>query len=186
MNVETTAIPGLLVITPKVFGDARGFFFETWQQERYEAAGVREVFVQDNLSRSAHGVLRGLHYQTQHTQGKLVQVLEGEVYDVAVDLRAGSPTFGQWHAEVLSADNRKQFWVPAGFAHGFCVTSEFALFAYKCSDRYHPQSEVSLLWNDPALGIPWPITEPTLSEKDRNGIALADLQRGQLPTVVFA
>ncbi len=186
MNVETTAIPGLLVITPKVFGDARGFFVETWQQERYEAAGVRETFVQDNLSRSARGVLRGLHYQTQHTQGKLVQVLEGEVYDVAVDLRAGSPTFGQWHAEVLSAENRKQFWVPAGFAHGFCVTSEFALFAYKCSDRYHPQSEVSLLWNDPALGIPWPITEPTLSEKDRHGIALADLRREQLPTVVFA
>jgi dTDP-4-dehydrorhamnose 3,5-epimerase len=181
MNVIETPIPGVLIIEPKVFGDERGFFLETWNQARYREAGIAETFVQDNLSFSRRGVLRGLHFQNPHPQGKLVHVLQGEVFDVAVDIRIGSPTFGQAVAEVLSADNKRQLYVPPGFAHGFCVTSDTALFAYKCTDLYHPESEGSILWNDPDLGIAWPVTEPELSAKDRAGTHLADLPRERLP-----
>ena len=182
MQVHQTKLPGLLIIEPKVFGDERGFFMETWNQERYASLGVTEdTFVQDNLSFSRRGVLRGLHYQQINPQGKLVYVLQGEVFDVAVDIRVGSPTFGQWESIVLSAENKKQFFVPKGFAHGFCVTSETAMFAYKCTDKYNPQAEFSVLWNDADLNIPWPVTEPELSAKDSQGIKLADFAQENLP-----
>ena len=175
MRVEPTELPGVLILEPRVFGDARGFFTETWHARRYAEAGLREAFVQDNLSFSQRGVLRGLHYQNPHGQGKLVYVLQGTVFDVAVDIRVGSPTFGRWVGVTLSAENRRQFWVPPGFAHGFCVTSETALFAYKCSDYYAPEHEGSVLWNDPAIGIAWPVREPTVSPKDAAAPRLADL-----------
>ena len=152
MNIEELSLPGVLLITPKVFGDARGYFVETFARERYAEAGVDLPFVQDNLSRSPKGVLRGLHLQHPHGQGKLVQVVEGSVFDVAVDVRVGSPTFGKWAGAELSADNHCQLWVPPGFAHGFVVTSEHALFSYKCTDTYHPECELSVLWSDPAIG----------------------------------
>ena len=176
MNVLATPLPGVLVLEPRVFGDDRGFFMETWQAERYAEAGL-PPFVQDNLSFSQRGVLRGLHYQEPGGQGKLVQVLQGEVFDVAVDIRQGSPTFGQWHGVTLSSQNRRQFWVPAGFAHGFVVTSETALFAYKCSAPYAPQHEHSIRWDDPDLGIAWPDVgeAPKLSAKDAAAGALRDL-----------
>lgn len=180
MNVQTCDLPGLLIIEPKVFGDARGFFFESWNHQRYLAAGVDTRFVQDNFSFSGQGTLRGLHFQNPNGQAKLVSVLQGEVFDVAVDLRRASPTFGRWHATTLSAENRRQFYIPAGFAHGFCVVSETALFYYKCSDYYAPQHERTLLWNDPQLGIPWPFSDPILSEKDRKGVPLKDIPPGQL------
>lgn len=180
MNVTETPLPGVLVIEPKVFGDDRGFFMETWQAERYEQAGL-PPFVQDNLSRSARGVLRGLHYQEPVAQGKLVSVLDGEVFDVAVDIRHGSPTFGQWHGVTLSAGNKRQFWVPAGFAHGFVVTSESALFAYKVSAPYRPEYDHSLRWDDPALGIAWPVEQPTLSGKDSSAPTLAGIPVEELP-----
>ena len=181
MRILPTRLAGAVVIEPRVFGDARGFFMESWNRTRYAEAGIDVDFVQDNLSLSRRGVLRGLHFQNPNAQGKLVQVLQGEVYDVAVDIRAGSPTFGQWEAVLLSADNRRQFYVPPGFAHGFCVTSEMALFAYKCSDVYNPAAEASILWNDPDLGIPWPVSEPELSPKDRDGVRLCDMPRDRLP-----
>jgi len=181
MQIHETALPGVLIIEPKVFGDQRGFFMETWNQGGYAAAGLPETFVQDNLSRSRKGVLRGLHFQKPNPQGKLVYVLQGEVFDVAVDIRLGSPTFGQWASAVLSADNKRQFYIPPGFAHGFCVTSDTALFAYKCNDKYNPQAEGSVLWNDPDLGIPWPISDPELSGKDAQGTRLADIQMSRLP-----
>jgi dTDP-4-dehydrorhamnose 3,5-epimerase len=181
MNLIETTLPGVVIIEPKVFGDERGYFLETWNQARYEAAGLPEAFVQDNLSFSRRGVLRGLHFQNPHAQGKLVYVLQGEVFDVAVDIRLGSPTFGQWVAERLSADNKRQFYIPPGYAHGFCVTSETALFAYKCTDLYQPQAEGSILWNDPDLAIPWPVSDPELSAKDRTGIRLAAFPRERLP-----
>lgn len=181
MNIIETRLPGVIVIEPKVFGDDRGFFFETWNQARYAAAGVPETFVQDNLSFSRRGVLRGLHFQNPHAQGKLVYVLMGEVFDVAVDIRVGSSTFGQWASVVLSGESKRQIYIPPGFAHGFCVTSESALFAYKCTDAYVPQAEGCVLWNDPALGIEWPIAQPELSEKDQQGIRLAELPRERLP-----
>lgn len=167
-TVTPTAIPDVLVLEPKVFGDARGFFFESFNQRDFEqVTGLNVTFVQDNHSKSAQGVLRGLHYQIQHPQGKLVRVVQGEVFDVAVDLRRSSPTFGQWVAEVLSADNKKQLWVPPGFAHGFLVLSESAEFLYKTTDYWYPEHERSLLWSDPALGIDWPISEaPQLAGKD--------------------
>lgn len=165
-----TAIPDVLVLEPKVFGDARGFFFESFNQRDFEqATGLQGVtFVQDNHSKSARGVLRGLHYQLQHPQGKLVRVVAGEVFDVAVDIRRSSPTFGQWVGEVLSADNQKQFWVPPGFAHGFLVLSEAAEFLYKTTDYWYPEHERSLLWNDPQLNIGWPLhgQQPLLAAKD--------------------
>ena len=175
MQVTKTAIEGVLMIQPKVFGDERGFFLETFQAERYAEAGINETFVQDNHSHSAKGVLRGLHFQKKHPQGKLVQVTSGQVFDVAVDIRQGSPTFGQWVGILLDAKSHQQFYVPAGCAHGFCVVSEEADFHYKCTDYYQPQDEGSLLWNDPAIGIDWPIENPTLSEKDQKAGTLADL-----------
>lgn len=181
MQVIDTPIAGVRIVEPKVFGDTRGFFMETWNQARYAEAGLPERFVQDNLSFSRRGVLRGLHFQNPNGQGKLVYVLQGEVFDVAVDIRLGSPTFGQSVSAVLSSENRRQFYIPPGFAHGFCVTSETALFAYKCTELYDPKAEGSILWNDPALGIDWPIAEPELSAKDTAGIALADFPRERLP-----
>lgn len=181
MRVDTTAIPGVLVVSPKVIGDARGYFVETWAEDRYVEAGIRGPFVQDNLSRSARGTLRGLHLQEPFPQGKLVSVVEGSVVDVAVDVRAGSPTFGQHVAVSLSADDHRQLWVPAGFAHGFCVTSDHAVFAYKCTDRYHPETELGVAWDDPDLGIAWPTATPTLSARDAKHPRLRDIPRERLP-----
>ncbi len=181
MNTIKTKLDGVLIFEPKVFGDERGFFMETFNAARYREAGLKEDFVQDNLSFSRRGVLRGLHFQNPNAQGKLVYVLQGEVYDVAVDIRLGSPTFGQWAAVVLSAENKRQFYVPAGFAHGFCVTSETALFAYKCTESYRPSDEGCVLWNDADLNIPWPIEHPDLSAKDKLGIPLAEFPRDRLP-----
>ena len=171
-----TAIPEVLVLEPKVFGDARGFFFESYNARDFaQATGLNVEFVQDNHSKSAQGVLRGLHYQIQHAQGKLVRVVQGEVFDVAVDLRQSSPTFGRWVGERLSADNKRQMWIPPGFAHGFLVTSESAEFLYKTTDYWYPEHERSLLWNDPAIGIDWPLDgQPLLAAKD----AAAALLRG--------
>jgi len=167
MNVIKTKIKDLLIIEPKVFGDERGFFYETFQAERYKAAGVNADFVQDNRSRSSRGVLRGLHFQKTKPQGKLVSVTEGEVFDVAVDLRPESNTFGQHEAVLLTGENKLQFFVPPGFAHGFCVLSETADFQYKCTDYYDPSDEGGLLWNDDNLAIQWPIEAPLLSDKDK-------------------
>jgi dTDP-4-dehydrorhamnose 3,5-epimerase len=180
MIIETTPLAGLLLVKPDVFGDERGFFQETWNLRRYTEAGLDRHFVQDNLSLSRKGILRGLHFQNPGPQGKLVYVLQGEVFDVAVDVRADSPTFGQWYGAILSAENHHQLFVPEGFAHGFCVTSETALFAYKCTDFYNPKAEFSLLWNDPDIGIEWPIKNPELSEKDQNGQPLSEFSRDSL------
>ena len=177
LTVETCAIEGLKVVTPEVRGDARGYFMETYQYNDFKEAGIDVVFVQDNQSASKKGVLRGLHFQINYPQDKLVRVVKGEVFDVAVDLREGSATFGQWHGEVLSAENKKQFFIPKGFAHGFVVLSDYAEFCYKCTDFYHPNDEGGLLWNDPEIGIEWPIPEDmelTLSEKDKNWKGIAD------------
>ena len=181
MNVVGTSLPGVLILEPKVFGDERGFFMETWNGKRYEEAGLPARFVQDNLSYSARGVLRGLHFQNPQPQGKLVSVLRGEVFDVAVDIRVGSPTFGEWTGVTLSAENKRQFYVPPDFAHGFLVTSEDALFFYKCTDYYSPSSEGTVLWNDPDIGIEWPADAPTLSEKDRAAPPLREMPEGSLP-----
>lgn len=181
MRVIETKLPGCLIIEPKVFGDARGFFFEQWNQDRYAEHGILMNAVQANLSRSARGVLRGLHYQLPNPQGKLVSVLEGEVFDVAVDIRRGSPTFAQSVAVVLSAENQRQFWVPPGFAHGFVVTSEHALFHYFCSTLYDGPADKGIRWDDPALSIDWPVAAPALSAKDAVAPALADLAADQLP-----
>lgn len=180
MNVITCEIPGLVVIEPKVFGDARGYFMETWNQQRYRDVGLDWNFVQDNISFSRRGILRGLHFQNPKGQGKLVYALQGEVFDVAVDLRKSSPTFGRWHGLILSAENKRQFFVPAGFAHGFAVLSETAMFAYKCTEFYNPQNEMSLLWNDPEIGVQWPLEAPQLSEKDLRGVRLRDISRERL------
>ncbi len=180
-TVETCEIEGLKVITPKVFGDARGYFMETYQYEDFKAIGIPEVFVQDNQSASRKGVLRGLHFQKQFPQDKLVRVIRGEVFDVAVDLRKGSPTFGQWYGVVLSAENKKQFFIPKNFAHGFLVLSDEAEFTYKCSDYYHPEDEGGIFYADPDLGVKWPIPdgmEPILSEKDKKHGGFADFQKG--------
>lgn len=179
MKISTTFIQGLLVIEPRVFHDNRGYFVETWQQQRYADAGLPE-FVQDNLSRSRKGVLRGLHLQFPQPQGKFVSVVEGEVFDVAVDLRRGSPTFGKWHAETLDARSGRQFYVPPGFAHGFVVTSDSAVFAYKCTDYYNPKGEMTLRWNDPAIGIQWPVDVPEVSEKDSQGMLLSEIPEDRL------
>jgi dTDP-4-dehydrorhamnose 3,5-epimerase len=185
METKATDLKGVLLIEPKVFADPRGFFMETYHQTRYRAAGIRTDFIQDNLSRSTRGILRGLHFQIQHPQAKLIQVLEGEVFDVAVDLRAGSPNFGRWTGARLSAANHRQLFIPAGFAHGFAVLSETALFAYKCSDVYHPEDEGGLLWSDPALAIDWPVAAPVLSEKDATFPCLDQLAPAQLPQVRY-
>ena len=175
MKIIPTSIPDVLIIEPKVFGDERGFFFESFNQAKFESFIGRQVnFVQDNHSKSVKNVLRGLHYQIQQPQGKLVRVVQGEVFDVAVDIRKSSPTFGKWVGEVLSADNKKQLWVPEGFAHGFVVLSEAAEFLYKTTDYYAPEHERSILWNDLAIAIKWPINgEPILSAKDQQAKTLA-------------
>ena len=175
MKVTRCDIAGLLIIEPKLFGDARGFFMELWNEPRYREAGLAMRFVQDNLSSSRGGTLRGLHFQNPNAQGKLVWVIEGEVFDVAVDLRRSSPTFGRGHGLNLSGQNRLQFFVPPGFAHGFAVLSETALFAYKCTEFYSPKDELTLLWDDPDLGVRWPLSAPVLSEKDKKGLRLRDL-----------
>ena len=172
MKVIDTRIPDVKIIEPSVFGDERGFFMETWNQKKFEelVTGKPTQFVQDNHSKSKKGILRGLHYQTENTQGKLVRVVSGEVFDVAVDIRKNSPTFGQWIGEYLSADNKRQLWIPEGFAHGFYVTSNEAEFVYKCTDYYNPKAEVSIKWNDHTLSIDWPNSnELLLSEKDIQG-----------------
>lgn len=173
MKFIRTAIPDVVIIEPKVHGDERGFFMETWRQDDFNEFVGNRTFVQDNHSKSAKGILRGLHYQTENTQGKLVRVVHGEVYDVAVDLRKSSATFGQWIGVILSAENKKMLWVPEGFAHGFYVTSEAAEFVYRCTDYYNPAAEKSIKWNDATLAIDWPLDkggEPKLSEKDEKGI----------------
>ncbi|TOR09002.1 dTDP-4-dehydrorhamnose 3,5-epimerase, partial [Vibrio parahaemolyticus] len=176
MKIIDTKIPEVKIIEPTVFGDERGFFMETWNQKRFEelVTGRPTQFVQDNHSKSKKGILRGLHYQTENTQGKLVRVVAGEVFDVAVDLRRGSPTFGLWVGEYLSAENKRQLWVPEGFAHGFYVTSEEAEFVYKCTDYYNPKAEISIKWDDSNIGIKWPLKEqPVTSPKDSDGISLS-------------
>jgi dTDP-4-dehydrorhamnose 3,5-epimerase len=175
MKINRCELEGLLVIEPKVFGDARGFFMETWNQRVYEGSGLNAVFVQDNLSFSRQSTLRGLHYQNPSPQGKLVSVLQGEVFDVAVDVRRSSPTFGRWHGLTLSSENKLQFWIPAGFAHGFLVLSGTAMFHYKCTDFYLPAGEMTVRWDDPDIGIRWPVSRPTLSEKDARGLRLRDV-----------
>lgn len=181
MKVIPTKLEGVLIVEPKVFGDARGFFMETWQQQRYAELGIKGPFVQDNLSFSARGVLRGLHYQQPHPQGKLVSVIQGAVFDVAVDIRSGSPTFGEWVGVELSGENHQQLWVPPGFAHGFCVLSESAYFTYKCTDVYTPAAEGGIIWNDPAIVIKWPIADIQLSDKDTKYPRLAAVAPEQLP-----
>jgi dTDP-4-dehydrorhamnose 3,5-epimerase len=175
MKVLETALPGVLIIEPRVFGDARGFFLESYQAERYRSIGIDLPFVQDNHSRSARGVLRGLHFQRSRPQGKLVSVSRGAVYDVAVDINPASPTCGQFVAVELSDENHRQLWIPPGYAHGFCVLSEIADFQYKCTDYYAPEDEGGLLWNDPQVNIPWPLEQPLLSAKDRLNPTLAQL-----------
>ncbi len=182
LNVIETEIPGALIVEPKVFGDARGWFMESWHVERYAGLGIPERMVQDNQAYSGHGILRGLHVQWPYPQGKLVQVLSGEVFDVAVDIRRGSPWFGRWVGVTLSGENRRQFWVPPGFAHGYVVTGPNALFTYKCTDFYHPETEFGLRWDDPDIGIAWPLDgEPVLFDKDRRGSLLRDIPADRLP-----
>lgn len=180
MQITETSLPGVLLIEPRAFGDARGFFLETWSQAQYRGAGFPE-FVQDNHSRSSKGVLRGLHYQLEQTQGKLVSVSRGRVYDVAVDVRHGSPYFGQSVGFELDDEKHHQLYVPPGFAHGFCVMSDTADFVYKCTDYYHPQSEQGIAWNDPDLVLNWPISDPKLSEKDKLSPRLKDQAVDKLP-----
>ena len=175
MNVIRCDLAGLLIFEPIVFGDARGFFMELWNQRRYGEAGLGVTFVQDNISVSRRGILRGLHFQNPRPQGKLVSVLQGEVFDVALDIRRGSPTFGKWHATVLSGENKRQFFLPPGFAHGFLVLSETAMFHYKCTEFYSPQDELTIRWDDPRIGIEWPVKEPILSDKDGRGLLLRDV-----------
>ena len=181
MKVTQTKLPGVLIFEPDVFGDARGWFVETFSGKRYEEAGLKLPFVQDNVSFSEKNVLRGLHFQYPHSQGKLVQALSGEVFDVAVDIRVGSPTFGQWFGERLSAANHKQMYIPPGFAHGFCVLSDTTLFSYKCTDYYNPATEGGIIWNDPDLGIVWPVDIPKVSKKDANYTWLKDIPKNKLP-----
>ena len=177
MNVVKTKLQDCVIIEPKVFEDERGFFLETFQAERYsELVKINLPFVQDNHSRTSRGVLRGLHFQKTKPQGKLVRVVRGKVYDVAVDIRQNSPTFGQWEAVILSEDNKTQLWIPPEFAHGFVVLSDTADFEYKCTDYYDPSDEGSILWNDPDLDIPWPIKHPKLSDKDTSAPKLVDLK----------
>jgi dTDP-4-dehydrorhamnose 3,5-epimerase len=181
MKLIETSLPGCVVIEPEVFGDTRGFFYESYNEAKYREAGIDRKFVQSNVSRSARGVLRGLHYQWPRPQGKLVSVLEGEVYDVAVDIRHGSPAFGQWTGVLLTAENHRHFWIPEGFAHGFCVVSEFATFSYQCTDLYDARADGGVRWNDAAIGIDWPISAPLLSDKDSKAPLLADVPPERLP-----
>jgi dTDP-4-dehydrorhamnose 3,5-epimerase len=177
MKIIPTAIPEVLLLEPKVFGDERGFFYESWNKRTFAELGIAADFVQDNHSKSQKNVLRGLHYQIEHAQGKLVRVTVGAVYDVAVDLRRSSPTFGQWVGFTLSAEDKRMAWIPPGFAHGFCVTSDYAEFLYKTTDYYSPAHERTLLWNDPQLAIPWPLSgDPLLAAKDKTGAPLAQAE----------
>jgi dTDP-4-dehydrorhamnose 3,5-epimerase len=176
-----TALPGVYVIEPVVHGDARGWFFESFHARKYAELGIDTQLLQTNVSRSARGVVRGLHYQWPNPQGKLVSVLEGEVYDVAVDIRRGSPTFGRWEAAMLTAGNHRQLWIPEGFAHGFCVVSEAATFMYQCTALYDPAADSGVRWNDAAIGIDWPVAGPLLSEKDKASPFLADVPADKLP-----
>jgi dTDP-4-dehydrorhamnose 3,5-epimerase len=182
MNVRHCELPGLLILEPKVFGDARGFFMETWNHRRYQEAGIGAGFVQDNISVSRRGILRGLHFQNPNAQGKLVSVLQGEVFDVAVDLRRNLPTFGRWHGLLLSGENKIQFYIPPGFAHGFLVLSDTAMFHYKCTAYYSAKDELAIRWDDPDLGIHWPLKDPTISEKDAKGLRLRDIPPDRLFT----
>lgn len=175
MRFVPSAIPEIVFIEPDVVRDARGFFLETYHVEKYRAGGVEGPFVQDNHSRSVAGTLRGLHFQRRRPQGKLVRVIEGEIYDVAVDIRPGSPTFGRWVGVTLTGDNFRQCYIPPGFAHGFCVVSAVAQVEYKCTEVYDPSDEVGIAWNDPAIGITWPVTDPILSERDRRFPPLAEV-----------
>jgi dTDP-4-dehydrorhamnose 3,5-epimerase len=175
VKVTPTKIPEVLIIEPDVFGDERGFFIETWHADKYAALGIDAPFVQDNHSRSGRGVLRGLHFQLKHPQGKLVRVMSGAVFDVAVDIRKGSPTFGLWEGVELSGDNYKQLYVPPGFAHGFCTLSESADFLYKCTDFYNPEDEHGIIWNDPDIGIEWPGDDFVVSEKDSKNRSLEEI-----------
>ena len=181
MKILPTSLPEILIIEPPVFEDKRGFFMETYHQRKYTEAGIELVFVQDNLSHSLHGTLRGLHYQLQQAQAKLIQVTRGSVFDVAVDIRLGSPNFGKWTGSLLSDENKFQMYIPAGFAHGFCVLSEAAEVIYKCTDFYAPDDEGGILWSDPALAIEWPVSKPLLSKKDSQLPLLADLPHTRLP-----
>ncbi len=181
MNIITTSIEGILIIEPQTFEDQRGFFMETYNQSRYVKAGVNKVFVQDNLSYSLKGTVRGLHFQIENPQAKLVYVITGEIFDVAVDIRPGSATFGQWTGIHLSDKNRRQLYIPEGFAHGFCVLSDTTHFFYKCSDFYAPKDEGGIICSDPDIGIRWPVENPTISEKDQQYPKLSDLTHGQLP-----
>lgn len=174
-------LPGIVIIEPKVYEDTRGFFMELWNRNRYTELSIPSDFVQDNISLSARGVLRGLHFQHPNAQGKLVFVLSGEVFDVAVDLRFGSPNFGKWIGVTLSGENKRQLYIPEGFAHGFCVVSETALFGYKCTNYYNPTDEGGILWNDPDIGIEWPIKNPVMSAKDKNWPTLREIPGDRLP-----
>ncbi|MEL7635315.1 MULTISPECIES: dTDP-4-dehydrorhamnose 3,5-epimerase [Sporomusa] len=180
MKCYSTVLPEVKIIEPAVYEDSRGFFLETWNFAQYVQAGITANFVQDNLSLSSKGVLRGLHYQQPNPQGKLIYVLQGEVFDVAVDIRYGSPTFGQWVGVLLSALNRRQLYIPEGFAHGFCAVSDTVLFAYKCTAFYSPASEKGVCWNDPGLNITWPVSEPILSDKDKQYRCLSEIAREDL------
>jgi dTDP-4-dehydrorhamnose 3,5-epimerase len=180
MKILTCELEGLLIVEPDVYGDQRGFFVETWNARRYRDAGIDATFVQDNFSFSQRGTLRGLHFQNPLAQGKLVSVWQGEVFDVAVDLRRRSRTFGQWHGLALTSENKRQFWVPPGFAHGFAVISETALFHYKCTEIYSPQHELGFRWDDPEVGIKWPVAAPTLSQRDARAPLLKELPQEKL------
>ena len=181
MKVIPTELDGVVILEPDVYGDHRGFFMESYQKKRYLANGIDAVFVQDNTSFSVRNTLRGLHFQYPNGQAKLVQALQGEIYDVAVDIRAGSPTFGEWTAAVLSSENHRQFFIPKGFAHGFCVLSETALFMYKCSDYYRPHHENGICWDDPKLAIEWPVEDPVLSDRDQGWAYLDAIDPERLP-----
>ncbi len=182
MKIITTSIKGILIIEPLIFEDKRGYFMETYNQNRYNEFGIDKTFVQDNLSYSLKNTLRGLHFQIKHPQAKLIQVVSGEIFDVAVDLRPGSASFGKWTGIYLSDENKRQVFIPEGFAHGFCVLSEFALFCYKCSDFYAPDHEGGILWSDPDIGIEWPVETPIISDKDIQYQKLSDLTSEQLPS----
>lgn len=186
MRCAPTELAEVLLVEPRIFPDARGRFLETWREDRYRDAGIPGPFVQDNVSVSRRGVLRGLHFQHPHGQGKLVSVLRGEIWDVAVDVRRGSRTFGRWAARALSAENARQLWIPAGFAHGFVALAEDSVVHYKCTAPYHAPSERTLRWNDPAIGIDWPLDDPILSDKDREGVSLAELAGEALPRLAGA
>jgi dTDP-4-dehydrorhamnose 3,5-epimerase len=182
MKVTETFLSGVKIIEPKVFADTRGFFFESYHAQRYQEFGINEPFIQDNMSRSTRGVLRGLHYQLKFPQGKLVSVVQGEVFDVVVDIRVGSPTFGKWLGTILDDKEHKELYIPKGFAHGFCVLSEAVDFHYKCTDYYHPEDEQGVLWNDPKIGIKWPADlSPILSNKDQTYKCLKDIPENLLP-----